>query len=111
MTKGPTYFDRTGKPLELLRWAELWGDNAYRFVQRTWVRLDAVEVDTVWDGFDPYRVDYGDGPPRIFKVAELHWADGKLTNALEHAMPATEAEAHIAHEAVVSVLQSRTRVT
>lgn len=83
---GNDYFERQGRPIDLMTWADLWKDAAYRFVERTWIVQDVLEVVTVWDGFDPYRVDFTDAPPRIFKVAELGWRDGKLSNAREHAM-------------------------
>lgn len=104
---GNDYFDRQGRPIDLMTWAGLWKDAAYRFVERTWIVKEVLEVVTVWEGFDPYRVNFEDAPPRIFRVAELHWRDGKLSQAREHAMLATEPEATAAHQTAVSILDDR----
>jgi len=104
---GSHYFDRQGAAIDLTRWAELWEDDAYRFVERSWIVEGKREVVTVWNGFDPYRVRYDDGPPRIFVVAELFWANGKISRVEEHAMPVSEVEAGIVHEALVGALTPR----
>jgi hypothetical protein len=105
MTQGTHYFDRQAQPIALEQWAEMWRDTSYRFVERTWIQEGAVEVVTTWEGFDPYRVQYDDGPPRLFRVAELRWKDGKIQSASEQEMSATEAEARGVHAALVSALR------
>jgi len=62
-----------------------------------------------WEGFDPYRVQYDDGPPRLFRVAELRWKDGKIQSASEQEMNATEAEARAVHAALVTALRQEAR--
>lgn len=105
-----TYFDRSGTPITLERWSELFEDNSYRFVQRTWVIPNELEVVTMWNGFDPYRVDFRQEPARIFYVSELHWKSGKLGDVHER-LVASEAEAAAAHESLVASLRARRRAT
>lgn len=105
MAQGTHYFDRQAQPIALEQWAEMWRDTSYRFVERTRIQEGAVEVVTTWEGFDPYRVQYDDGPPRLFRVAELRWKNGKIQSASEHEMSATEAEACGMHAALVSALR------
>jgi hypothetical protein len=109
MTQGMHYFDREGQPIGLERWAELWNDTSYRFIERTWIQEGVIEVVVTWEGFDPYRVQYEDGPPRLFRVAELRWKDGKVQSAREQEMNAIESEARAAHAALVTALRQEVR--
>jgi hypothetical protein len=109
MTQGMHYFDRKGQPIGLERWAKLWGDTSYRFIARTWIQEGVVEVVATWEGFDPYRVQYDDGPPLLFRVAELRWKDGKIQSASEQEMNATEAEARGLHAELVAALRGKAR--
>lgn len=43
------FFDRKGKPLELLEWAELYENREYRQVALT--SIDGWTVSTIWQGF------------------------------------------------------------
>ena len=98
------HFDRSGASITLERWAELSDDKSYRFVQRTRVHSSDVEVVTLWNGFDPYRVDFTNEPPRIFIVSELR-TNGDKVDVREHHTLATEAEARAAHETLVGRLR------
>lgn len=66
------YFDRTGAPIDLMRWADLSEDPEYRFVTRAEIATpdgQAVAVIVMWRGLDPYRVE----PPfNIFEIST--WA-------------------------------------
>jgi hypothetical protein len=44
------YYDRKGRPLELMEWARLLGDRDYAVVAQHWVR--GWKVSTVWLGLD-----------------------------------------------------------
>lgn len=44
------YRDRAGNPIDLDRWAELWGDFKYRCVVETQVEGTDALVRTVWQG-------------------------------------------------------------
>jgi hypothetical protein len=90
------YFDRQGKPITLHEWAALWEDFDYRLVKKT--HVGGREVVTVWEGFDPYRTTYEDGPPRIFNVEDVRTHDGLI---IEEALFASEAEALDAHHELV----------
>lgn len=100
------YFARDGTPISLEQWAQLWSDRAYRFVERTWIRDGTIEVVTAWNGFDPYRVSYDDGPPRIYVVVECLWVSGMVRGTDNETWHATEAEAAAAHAALVARLRA-----
>lgn len=82
------YYDREGKPVELLEWARLLEDADYREVVVDTV--GATVVSTVWLGIDPV----GDG--FIFETAV--YQEGK---ALEQHRYRTEAEAVAGHAEVL----------
>jgi hypothetical protein len=44
------YFDRQGKPIEMMDWAALHDDTAYRIIAQHWIR--GWMVSTVWLGLD-----------------------------------------------------------
>lgn len=104
MTPGMRHFDRQGEPIPLERWTELWGDNSYRFVERTWIHEGVVEVVTTWEG-----VQFDDGPPELFRVAELRWKSGEIQAVNEEEMDATEADAKARHAALVIALRSTSK--
>ena len=101
---GIEHFDRSGAPITLARWTELSEDQSYRYVERTWVHGFEHEVVTLWNGFDPYRLNFTDGPPLIFIVSELR-TNGAKVDVHEHHLVATEAEASAAHHALVKHLR------
>jgi len=102
----PRYFDRQGKPIDLITWDKLWEDPGYRFVKRSWVVPDRVEVVTVWEGFDPYRVEFRpDAPPRIFRIAILHWREGKIREVDERGLVVREQDAVAQHAALVTEIE------
>lgn len=59
----PDYFDKAGRPIPLMKWAELFENREYRLVQQE-VLPDGRWVSTVWLGLNH---QYGDGPPLIFE--------------------------------------------
>ena len=58
------YYDKQGKPLELMQWAQLFEDNAYRHIAETTLP-DGTWVSTVWLGLDH---NFGRGVPVIFET-------------------------------------------
>ena len=104
---GSSFFDRNGERLALVKWAELLVRDDYRFIERTWIVPEVLEVVTRWEGYDsdPTRVE--DGPARTFCVAEVEWAAGDYKDGCVLAMPSTEAEALAVHHAVVLALRRR----
>lgn len=61
---GPRFFDRTGRRIDLARWAELSDDEDYRRVGLD-APSPAVSVSTVWLGLDH---DPFGGAPQIFET-------------------------------------------
>lgn len=62
----PTYYDREGNPIDLLRWGELLEDPEYRCVTDTTLP-DGTWISTVWLGLD-HSMPWNDGPPLIFET-------------------------------------------
>lgn len=61
------FYDRDGRPLDLVSWAQLFEDDAYRRLRAT--DLGTYWVSTIWTGFDPgLGIDHG-APPRIYEMA------------------------------------------
>lgn len=58
------YYDRSGAPIRLMRWATLMEDKRYREVAFT--QSEDAAVSTVWLGLD-HRI-FGEGPPLIFET-------------------------------------------
>lgn len=87
------YFDRNGKPMELMEWARAFEDGAGRVVERTELPGD-VSVSTVWLGLDH---QFGAGPPLIFETMVF---GGDLDGEQERY--STEAEARTGHAAMVA---------
>lgn len=91
MTTG--YYDRAGKPLSLLEWAEAI-ERETRVVARTTLP-NGNRVSTIWRGLNH---GYGDGPPLIFEIMVF------LENTFEELdceRYATEAEARAGHARMV----------
>ncbi len=65
------YYDKEGKPLDLMEWANLFEDFEYRQVGDSLV--DGIRVSTVWLGLDH---NFGRvGPPLIFETMMFDWKD------------------------------------
>lgn len=58
------FYDKQGKPIELMEWGELMQDMEYKRVGLTEDLKDGVYVSTVWIGMDHSFVK---GPPLIFE--------------------------------------------
>lgn len=88
------FYDREGRPLELMEWAELNKSRAYSTLART--ELGQLWVSTIWLGIDH---GWNGGPPVIFESMVF----GRL-NYSELAMRryATEADALAGHTELVA---------
>lgn len=104
---GPLFFDRNGKPLSSSEWPRLFERDDYRFIERTWIVPDVLEVVTRWDGYDPEHTGVEDAPPRTFWVTEIEYEAGVYKDGCVLARPSTEAEALAIHHAVVLALRRR----
>jgi hypothetical protein len=95
------YYDREGKPLELLEWARLLEDNAYKRVARDVLDNGRV-VSTVWLGLGHNLGTYG--PPLIFEtmVFPPHDEEHLFDDELECGRYATEEEAREGHARMVA---------
>jgi hypothetical protein len=92
MQKRPDdYFDRSGRPLTLRRWATLRRDRSYRQVAVTEIAAGGV-VHTVWFGFDQGD---GVGSPLIFGTI-LRRPDGSFDERSER-FASTEEDALACH--------------
>ncbi|MFD7924025.1 hypothetical protein ACFV3R_33075 [Streptomyces sp. NPDC059740] len=90
-----THRDRQGQEIDLIRWAELWNDMAYRVVAED--QVDGILVRTVWEGAD-------DVVGAMFATGVSH--DGaNWRNAQTEAR--TEAEAYEQHRKVVDGLSAQ----
>lgn len=98
---GPLFFDRSGEPIDLARYAELHSDLGYRILARDSVgREQPFEVVTAWLGMDQAFGD--DSTPMIFGTVALD-AEGQLWQDQER-LAATEAQALLNHRALVTEL-------
>lgn len=58
------YYDKAGKPIDMMTWVRLFEDREYKVIEKT--PVGALEVSTVWLGSDH---DFsGKGPPIIFET-------------------------------------------
>lgn len=64
--KIPRYFDRKGKPIGLMNWAEKFEDNEYTIVKQDYV--DRYFVSTVWLGLNHSLCFFKDAPIQIFET-------------------------------------------
>ena len=58
-----SYYDRYGKPIDLMAWAKLHNNAKYKIVQQD--RVLDMFLSTVWLGLDH---SFGSGPPLIFET-------------------------------------------
>lgn len=64
--KKPDFFDREGRPIDVLKWASLFNDRAYLIVKESFTPQHEYVVVTGWSGVDR---GWGDFPkPLIFDV-------------------------------------------
>jgi hypothetical protein len=75
---GPRYFDRRGRPMELMEWAVKFEDADYRRVAEDVVRIGRrqARVSTIWLGLDHGGIilsadgkEWVSGPRQIFETA------------------------------------------
>jgi hypothetical protein len=86
------YFDRRGRPIDLLTWGRLNEDPAYKRIAETTLP-NGIWISTVWLG-----ADHGAGrPPIIFET--MAFGEGTDNDCKRYA---TEAEARAGHEAMVA---------
>ena len=69
------YYDKQGKPLELMEWAQLFEDNAYRRIAETTLP-NGTWVSTVWLGLD--HNFSGVGSPIMFETMVFPHKDATL---------------------------------
>lgn len=99
------YFDREGRPINMILWSLLYEIFDYKIVQRT--HIGPARVSTAWLGMDHGWLE--DGEPLIFETMifprrrrDKHapWADWQ-------ARWSTEKEARQAHETIVNLIRAR----
>ncbi|MFI0772846.1 hypothetical protein ACH4TQ_49680 [Streptomyces sp. NPDC021218] len=91
-----THRDRQGQQIELMEWADLWDNMAYRVVAEG--RVGDVLVRTVWEGID-------DVPAAMFATGTSR--DGGAHWQTERTDARTEPEARVQHDEVVEDLRRR----
>lgn len=97
------YFDKTGKPLEVQEWAELFEREDYKRIGHD--VIDPFEVSTIWVGLRlgitalPLGVD--EPPPLIFETAVF---DSEGVHSIVRY--ATEEQARAGHEAVCAEVRA-----
>ncbi len=89
-------YDRKGKPLDLMTWANLMEDHAYRRVAETTLS-NGTWISTVWLGLDH---NFGHGAPLIFETMVFPARDDKREEDSDRY--STEAEALDGHAAMVA---------
>lgn len=107
MVDAGRFFDRDGRPLELLEWAQLFEDDEYRKVAYTEV-ADGVAVSTIWVGmggslgrlFETVVFVTLDAPKRC--LGRELWREG----VEEHRWPTLHA-ARAGHDQVVAELKGQ----
>ena len=87
------YFDRQGKPMGLMEWAEAFKDNRVALDE-----IDGVRISTVWLGLN-HR--FGPGAPLIFESMVF---GGSMDE--EQRRYSTEAEAIAGHAALVAEVKA-----
>lgn len=58
-----SYYDKDGKPMELMEWAKKFKDLKYRIIAQD--KVNGYRISTVWMGLDH---QFGNGPPLIFET-------------------------------------------
>lgn len=99
MTDRPYYYDRKGRPVEMMEWARLFeaSPDGYRFVGKT--TIGPYLVSTVWIGLD---MNFGDGPPLIFET--MIFGPGEL-GGYQWRWPTEEAALAGHDQAVAAVME------
>lgn len=95
------YFNKNGKPIELLEWAKLLDDTEYKRVAETTLP-DGKWISTVWLGLNH---SFKEGPPLIFETIVFptkgEWGE------LDMARYSTLEEAIEGHEEMVNKFNSK----
>ncbi len=97
---GAIYYDRAGRPIPMLEWAKLFGDDAYKRVALT--HVGDVSVSTVWLGLD-HGFGLG-GVPLIFETMVF----GGAHDEDQWRWP-TEAAALAGHDQAVAMVRDHDR--
>jgi hypothetical protein len=101
------YFDRQGRPMEMLDWVRKHADLDYKVVAQHWIR--GWMVSTVWLGIN-HRFT-GDGPPVIFETMIFppgdEMGDGTVWSEQYMDRYSTEAAAQAGHDQAISALRER----
>lgn len=104
----PPWFDRQGQPMEMLAWAEKFGDMDYKVVAQHWVR--GWMVSTVWIGLNHNFNPFSQGPALIFETMIFPPGDespeGMFCEDYCDRYP-TEAAAHAGHDRALSYLREK----
>jgi hypothetical protein len=90
------YYDRNGKPMELMEWVRVWGPAEDRRVGND--HIGDVDISTVWIGLDH---QCGDGPPLIFETMVFGGPYNEYTERYT-----TEAQARRGHKRIVARLRA-----
>jgi hypothetical protein len=101
------YYDRQGKPMELMTWAQKFEDREYRVVAQHWVR--GWMISTVWLGLD-HSFSMG-GPPVIFETmvfppGDEAGEDGVFAEQYCERYP-TEAAAQAGHDRALAAIVAK----
>jgi len=92
----PTYYDKTGQPIDVDRWCELFEDSAYKRVAYTEIDAADCYVSTVWLGLNH---NWFAGPPEIFETMVFGGAYGGACIRY-----ATETDAQSGHARTVAAV-------
>lgn len=92
------YYDKQGNAIDLMAWAKLLDDMAYKRVAETTLE-DGTWISTVWLGID-HRFG-GDGPPLIFETMVFASKDNLQERDCQRY--STEAEALAGHAEMVNI--------
>jgi hypothetical protein len=99
------FYDRSGRPIALERWAQLMEDPEYRIVDQTLVN-GRWQVSTVWLGLDHAWW----GPPPVIFETTVSDHTGKNSLARHHEWEcrrySTEADARRGHDEMVSLVEA-----
>jgi len=95
------FYDRDGKPIDALRFGELFENLKYRVIAQD--HVNDITVSTVWLGLD-HRL-WGDGPPLIFETMVFNVADlDHPGHDLEMRRYSTESEAREGHRQLLELV-------
>lgn len=88
------YYDRQGKPMELMEWAAVFESEDNHVANDT---IGGVRISTVWLGLDH---SFTGGPPLIFETMIFGGPDDNYTERYS-----TEEEAQAGHARIVSAVR------